>query len=170
MLGIGGLFDLVSLLGLLIESNDFGVIFVCWGVFEGDYLMLFFFGLIMVCDVWQVLVDGYFFDLLMIYVCNYSYYYGQQYLLQLVYLVNLCLCVFDVEGFLQFVYDLYVFVCDVYCQCCFYKIYDGNLLVSLIEQMQGLDQDNFDFDQLFEEQYQWENKYFDQSNGFGGKG
>ena len=169
-LGIGGLFDPASSLGLPIESNDFGVTLARWGVPEGDYLMLPFLGPTTVRDVWQVPVDGYFFDPLTIYARNYSYHYGQQYLPQLVYLVNLRSRAFDAEGFLQSAYDPYVFVRDAYRQRRLYKIYDGNPPASLIEQMQGLDQDNFDPDQLLEEQHQWENKHPDQSNGSGGKG
>lgn len=168
-LGIGGLFDPASSLGLPIENNDFGVTLARWGVPEGDYLMLPFLGPTTMRDVWQVPVDGYFFDPLSIYARTHSY-HGQQYLPQLVYLVNLRSRAFDAEGFLQSAYDPYVFVRDAYRQRRLYKIYDGNPPASLIEQMQGLDQDNFDPDQLLEEQHQWENKHPDQTNPSGGKG
>lgn len=169
-LGIGGLFDPASSLGLPIENNDFGVTLARWGVPEGDYLMLPFLGPSTTRDVWQVPVDGYFFDPLTIYGRQHSFHYGQEYLPQLVYLVNIRSRAFDAEGFLQSAYDPYVFVRDAYRQRRLYKIYDGNPPSSLIEQMQGLDQDNFDPDQLLDEQHQWENKHPDQTNSSGGKG
>ena len=43
-LGIGGIFDPASSLGLPLEDNDFGVTLARWGVPEGDYLMLPFLG------------------------------------------------------------------------------------------------------------------------------
>ena len=43
-LGIGGLFDPASQLGLPLEDNDFGITLARWGAPEGDYLMLPFFG------------------------------------------------------------------------------------------------------------------------------
>jgi phospholipid-binding lipoprotein MlaA len=163
-LGIGGIFDPASSLGLPLESNDFGVTLARWGVPEGDYLMLPFLGPSTTRDVWQVPVDGYFFDPLSIYIRKHGYHYGQQYLPQLIYLVNLRSRAFDAEGFLQSAYDPYVFVRDAYRQRRIYKIYDGNPPASLIEQMQGLDQDNFDPDQLLDEQHQWETKHPEQSN------
>ncbi len=169
-LGIGGLFDPASSLGLPLESNDFGVTLARWGLPEGDYLLLPFLGPSTVRDVWQIPVDGYFFDPLTIYARTHSYHYGQQYLPQLVYLVNLRSRAFDAESFLQSAYDPYVFVRDAYRQRRLYKIYDGNPPASVIEQMQGLDQDNFDPDQLLEEQHQWENKHPDQTNPSDGKG
>jgi phospholipid-binding lipoprotein MlaA len=163
-LGIGGLFDPASSLGLPLEENDFGVTLARWGVPDGDYLMLPLLGPTTVRDVWQVPVDGYFFDPLTIYARTHSYHYGQQYLPQLIYLVNLRSRAFDAEGFLQSAYDPYVFVRDAYRQRRIYKIYDGNPPASVIEEMQGLNQDNFDPDQLLDEQHQWENQHPDQSN------
>ncbi|HEX5304718.1 MAG TPA: VacJ family lipoprotein [Dyella sp.] len=168
-LGIGGLFDPASSLGLPIENSDFGVTLARWGVPEGAYLMLPFLGPSTTRDVWQVPVDGYFFDPLSIYIRTHGYHYGQEYLPQLVYLVNLRSRAFDAEGFLQSAYDPYVFVRDAYRQRRLYKIYDGNPPARLIEQMQGLD-DSFDPDQLLEEQHRWEKKHPDQANAPGGKG
>ncbi|AND69860.1 ABC transporter [Dyella thiooxydans] len=158
-LGIGGLFDPASSLGLPLQQTDFGVTLARWGVPEGDYIVLPFLGPSTVRDVWQVPVDGYFFDPLTIYARNHSYHYGQQYIPQLVYLVNLRSRAFDAEGFLKSAYDPYVFVRDAYRQRRLYKIYDGNPPASVIDQMQGLDQQGFDPDQLLQEQHQWENKH-----------
>ena len=158
-LGIGGLFDPASSLGLPLQQTDFGVTLARWGVPEGDYIVLPFLGPSTVRDVWQVPVDGYFFDPLTIYARNHSYHYGQQYIPQLVYLVNLRSRAFDAEGFLKSAYDPYVFVRDAYRQRRLYKIYDGNPPASVIDQMQGLDQQGFDPDELLQEQHQWENKH-----------
>ena len=158
-LGIGGLFDPASSLGLPLQETDFGITLARWGVPEGDYLMLPFLGPSTVRDVWQVPVDGYFFDPLTIYARNHSYPYGQQYIPQLVYLVNLRSRAFDAESFLKSAYDPYVFIRDAYRQRRLYKLYDGNPPASVIDQMQGLDQQGFDPDQLLQEQHQWEDKH-----------
>ncbi|MCP1376273.1 MlaA family lipoprotein [Dyella lutea] len=158
-LGIGGLFDPASSLGLPLQETDFGVTLARWGVPEGDYIVLPFLGPSTVRDVWQVPVDGYFFDPLTIYARNHSYHYGQQYIPQLVYLVNLRSRAFDAESFLKSAYDPYVFVRDAYRQRRLYKIYDGNPPASVIDQMQGLDQQGFDPDELLQEQHHWENKH-----------
>ncbi|HEU4671070.1 MAG TPA: VacJ family lipoprotein [Dyella sp.] len=163
-LGIGGLFDPASSLGLPLQETDFGITLARWGVPEGDYIVLPFLGPSTVRDVWQVPVDGYFFDPLTIYARNHSYHYGQQYIPQLVYLVNLRSRAFDAEGFLKSAYDPYVFVRDAYRQRRLYKLYDGNPPASVIEQMQGLDQQGFDPDELLQEQHQWENKHPKQGN------
>lgn len=167
-LGIGGIFDPASSLGLPLENNDFGVTLARWGVPEGDYLMLPFVGPTTVRDVWQLPVDSYFFDPLSIYARNHSYHYGQQYLPQLIYLVNLRSRAFDAESYLKSAYDPYVFIRDAYRQRRLYKIYDGNPPSSIIEQMQGLDQDNFDPDQLLDEQHQWEKSHPKESDKDGG--
>jgi phospholipid-binding lipoprotein MlaA len=44
-----------------------------------------------------------------------------------------------------------------------YAIYDGNPPAELIQQMQGLDDKNFDPDQLLDQQHQWENKHPDKA-------
>ncbi|MBU6248783.1 MAG: VacJ family lipoprotein [Xanthomonadaceae bacterium] len=158
-LGIGGLFDPASSLGLPLQETDFGITLARWGVPEGDYLMLPFLGPSTVRDVWQVPVDGYFFDPLTIYARNHSYPYGQQYIPQLVYLVNLRSRAFDAESFLKSAYDPYVFIRDAYRQRRLYKLYDGNPPTDVIDRMQGLDQQGFDPDQLLQEQHQWEDKH-----------
>ena len=167
-LGIGGIFDPASSLGLPLENNDFGVTLARWGVPEGDYLMLPFVGPTTVRDVWQLPVDSYFFDPLSIYARNHKYHYSQQYLPELIYLVNLRSRAFDAESYLKSAYDPYVFIRDAYRQRRLYKIYDGNPPSSIIEQMQGLDQDNFDPDQLLDEQHQWEKNHPDSTKNDGG--
>lgn len=158
-LGVGGFFDPASSLGIPQQSTDFGITLARWGVPEGDYLMLPLLGPSTVRDVWQIPVDGYFFDPLAIYARNQNFDYGQQYLPSVIYLVNLRSRAFDVEAYLDSAYDPYVFVRDAYRQRRLYKIYDGSPPASIIERMQGLDQKGFDPDQLLKEQHEYEKSH-----------
>ena len=155
-LGVGGFFDPASQLGLPLEDNDFGVTLARWGVPEGDFLMLPFVGPTTVRDVWRLPVDSYFFDPLSYYSRNHDFKYGQYYIPQVLYLVTLRSRAIDAESFLQSAYDPYVFLRDAYRQQRLYKIYDGNPPAEVIEQMQGLKDNNFDPDELLNEQHQWE--------------
>ncbi len=157
-LGIGGFFDPASQLGLPLEDNDFGITLARWGAPEGDFLMLPFFGPNTARDVWRLPVDSYFFDPLSLYANNHHY-NGLQYLPQAMYLVTLRSRAIDAEGFLQSAYDPYVFIRDAYRQQRLYKIYDGNPPVEIIQQMQGLDEQNFDPEELLDQQHQWESKH-----------
>lgn len=155
-LGVGGFFDPASQLGLPLEDNDFGVTLARWGVPEGDFVMLPFIGPTTVRDVWRLPVDSYFFDPLSYYARNNHYEYGQQYIPQLMYLVTLRSRGIDAESFLQSAYDPYVFLRDAYRQQRLYQIYDGNPPEDVIEQMQGLKDNNFDPEELLDEQHKWE--------------
>jgi phospholipid-binding lipoprotein MlaA len=161
-LGVGGFFDPASQLGLPIEDNDFGITLARWGAPEGDFLMLPFFGPNTARDVWRLPVDSYFFDPLTLYANNHHY-NGLQYLPQAMYLVTLRSRAIDAESFLQSAYDPYVFIRDAYRQQRLYKIYDGNPPVEIIQQMQGLDEQNFDPEELLDQQHQWENKHPDKT-------
>ncbi|MEI7035698.1 VacJ family lipoprotein [Fulvimonas yonginensis] len=158
-LGLGGFFDPASQMGIPLEDNDFGVTLARWGVPDGDYLVLPFVGSTTVRDVWRLPVDSYFFDPLSIYARTHDYKYGQQYLPQLMYLVTLRSRGIDAESFLESAYDPYVFMRDAYRQRRIYQIYDGNPPADVIQQMQGLNDDNFDPEQLLDEQHTWEDKH-----------
>lgn len=160
-LGLGGFFDPASQLGIPLEDNDFGVTLARWGVPDGDYLVLPFVGSTTVRDVWRLPVDSYFFDPLSIYARTHDYKYGQQYLPQMMYLVTLRSRGIDAESFLESAYDPYVFMRDAYRQRRLYQIYDGNPPAEIIQQMQGLNDDDFDPEQLLDEQHQWESKHRD---------
>jgi phospholipid-binding lipoprotein MlaA len=164
-LGLGGFFDPASQLGIPLEDNDFGVTLARWGVPDGDYLVLPLIGPTTVRDVWRMPVDSYFFDPLSIYARNHDdFKYGQQYLPQMMYLVTLRSRGIDAESFLESAYDPYVFMRDAYRQRRLYQIYDGNPPAEVIQQMQGLNDDNFDPEQLLDEQHQWENKHPDEND------
>jgi phospholipid-binding lipoprotein MlaA len=162
-LGVGGLFDPASQLGLPMENNDFGITLARWGAPDGDYLMLPFAGPSTARDIWSLPVDSYFFDPLSLYAGNHHY-NGLQYLPQAMYLITIRARAIDAEGFLQSAYDPYVFIRDAYRQQRLYKIYDGNPPLDTIQQMQGLDDKNFDPDQLLDQQHQWESKHPGQTN------
>ncbi|OOG42434.1 VacJ family lipoprotein [Rhodanobacter sp. C05] len=162
-LGIGGFFDPASQLGLPLEDNDFGVTLARWGLPEGDYLFLPLAGPSTMRDVWRLPVDSYFFDPLSLFASNHHY-NGLQYLPQAMYLVTLRSRGIDAEGFLQSAYDPYVFIRDAYRQQRLYAIYDGNPPEAVIQQMQGLDDKNFDPDQLLDQQHQWEKEHPGQTN------
>jgi phospholipid-binding lipoprotein MlaA len=157
-LGLGGFFDPASQLGLPLEDNDFGITLARWGVPEGDFLMLPLVGPTTVRDVWRLPVDSYFFDPLSYYSRNHSFKAGQYYLPQVLYLVTLRARAIDAESFLESAYDPYVFLRDAYRQQRLYQIYDGNPPADVIDQMQGLKDNNFDPEQLLDEQHKWERK------------
>jgi phospholipid-binding lipoprotein MlaA len=156
-IGFLGFKDPASLLGIPLEDNDFGVTLARWGVPEGDYLVLPLVGATTVRDVWRLPVDSYFFDPLSYYSRNHSYKYGQEYIPSALYLVTLRARAIDAESFLASAYDPYVFMRDAYRQQRLYQIYDGNPPAEVIEQMQGLnDNQGFDPDKLLDEQHKWE--------------
>ncbi len=74
------------------------------------------------------------------------------------YLVTLRSRAIDAESFLQSAYDPYVFIRDAYRQQRLYKIYDGNPPLDVIQRMQGLDDKNFDPEELLDQQHNWESK------------
>jgi phospholipid-binding lipoprotein MlaA len=161
--GFVGFMDPASQFGIPLENNDFGITLARWGLPEGDYLMLPFFGPSTMRDVWRIPVDDYFLDPLSYFSSN-NHYHGLQYLPQAIYLVNLRARAIDAEGFLNSAYDPYVFIRDAYRQSRLYDIYDGNPPDSVIEQMQGLDNKNFDPDELLDQQHQWEKAHPGQTN------
>lgn len=154
-LGIGGFFDPASQLGLPLEDNDFGITLARWGVPEGDYLVLPLLGPSSARDVLRGPVDGYFFDPLNLFARNHHY-NGLQFAPQALYLVTVRSRAIDAESFLQTAYDPYVFIRDAYRQQRLYQIYDGNPPLEIIQQMQGLDDEDFDPEKLLEQQHQWE--------------
>ena len=156
--GLGGLFDPASQLGIPLDETDFGITLARWGVPEGSFLMLPFFGPTTMRDVWRMPVDGYFFDPLSYFARNNSYDYGQEYLPQVLYLITLRSSAIDAESFLNSAYDPYAFIRDAYRQQRLYMIYRGNPPEDVIEQMQGLKDKNFNPEELLEEQEKWQEK------------
>lgn len=154
-IGFVGFFDPASAIGIPLQTSDFGITLARWGFPEGDYLMLPFFGPSTARDIWRLPVDSYFLDPLSIYSSNHSD-HGLQYLPQVIYLVSVRARAMDAESFLESAYDPYVFIRDAYRQQRLYDIYDGSPPDSAIQHMQGLDDKNFDPEQLLEQQHAWE--------------
>lgn len=154
-LGVGGFFDPASQLGLPLSENDFGITLARWGLPEGDYLVLPLLGPSSARDVLRRPVDSYFFDPLSIYAGSHHY-NGLEYAPAAMYLVTVRARAIDAESFLQSAYDPYVFMRDAYRQQRLYQIYDGNPPQSATQQMQGLDDKDFDPEKLLEQQHEWE--------------
>lgn len=155
--GVFGLFDPASELGIEASATDFGVTLAKWGVPDGPYLVLPLIGSTSLRDVWRMPVDGYFFDPLSKYSRDHDYKLNAQYLPGMAYLVTLRSRGIDAEGLLQGVYDPYIFYRDAYRQRRMYLIYRGEPPFSVIQSMQGAG-DLDDADKLLEEQHQYENK------------
>ncbi len=160
-IGFLGFFDPASQLGIPEDDNDFGVTLARWGVPDGPYLVLPFIGPTTTRDFWRVPVDSYLFNPLSIYAHTHNYAYGQEHLPELMYLITLRSRALNAESFLESAYDPYVFLRDAYRQRRLYKIYYGNPPADVIERMQGLDEKNFDPEQLLQEQHAWESKHGD---------
>lgn len=157
--GVGGIFDPATKLGLPLEKTDFGITLARWGAPEGDFLMLPLLGPSTMRDVWHYPVDGYFFDPLSIVARTHYFSYGQYYLPQVLFVVSMRSQLIDAEGFLQSAYDPYAFLRDAYRQRRLYQLYDGNPPADVIEKMQGVDQPGFDPDELLQQQKQWEQQH-----------
>lgn len=158
-LGIGGIFDPATAMGIPDDETDFGITLARWGVPEGDFLMLPFIGPTTVRDVWRLPVDSYFFDPLSYLERNHKFHHGEYYAPTVLYLISLRSQLIDAEGFLDSAYDPYAFLRDAYLQQRLNMLYDGNPPNAVIERMQGLDQKGFDPEQLLEQQEQWEKQH-----------
>ena len=157
--GVAGIFDPASKLGLPLQTTDFGITLARWGMPDGDFVMLPLLGPSTLRDVWRYPVDGYFFDPLSLIARNHYFNYGEYYLPQVLYVVSMRSQLIDAEGFLQSAYDPYAFLRDAYRQRRLYMLYDGNPPSAVIEKMQGVDQPGFDPDELLEQQKQWEQQH-----------
>jgi phospholipid-binding lipoprotein MlaA len=157
-IGIGGIFDPATHMGLPLNTTDFGITLARWGAPEGDFLMLPLLGPSSMRDVWHYPVDGYFFDPLSIIARTHYFSYGQYYIPQVLFVISARSQLIDAESFLETAYDPYAFMRDAWRQRRLYKLYDGNPPADVIEKMQGLDQPGFDPDELLEQQRQWEQK------------
>lgn len=154
--GVLGLFDPASEMGIDAHTTDFGVTLAKWGVPEGPYLVLPLVGSSSGRDLVAFPVDSYALDPLSWYSRSHDFKWHAQYLPTVAYLVTLRSSAIDAEGLLQGVYDPYVFYRDAYRQRRLYKIYDGNPPMDAIQALQG--DDNIDVDKLLEEQQQYEKK------------
>ena len=154
--GVLGLFDPASEMGIDAHDTDFGVTLAKWGVPEGPYLVLPLLGSSTGRDVAAFPVDSILLDPLHWYSDTHDLRYNAQYLPSLAYLVTLRSSAIDAEGLLEGVYDPYVFYRDAYRQRRLYRIYDSNPPIEVIEALQGTD--DIDVDKLLKEQEKVEQK------------
>ncbi len=164
-IGVGGIFDPATRMGLPLKTTDFGITLARWGAPEGDFLMLPLLGPSSMRDVWHYPVDGYFFDPLSIIARTHYFSYGQYYLPQVLFVISVRSQLIDAESYLETAYDPYAFMRDAWRQRRLYKLYDGNPPADVIEKMQGVDQPGFDPDELLEQQRQWEQKHAKSATG-----
>jgi len=154
--GILGLFDPASEMGIDAHDTDFGVTLAKWGVPEGPYLVLPLIGSSTGRDLAAFPVDSFALDPLHWYSNAHEFKFSAQYLPTVAYLVTLRSSAIDAEGLLEGVFDPYVFYRDAYRQRRLYRIYDGNPPMEAIQALQGAD--DIDIDKLLKEQEKVEQK------------
>jgi phospholipid-binding lipoprotein MlaA len=155
-IGVLGLFDPASEMGIDAHDTDFGVTLAKWGFPEGPYLVIPLMGSTTGRDLIAFPIDNLTFDPLHWYSASHDFRYNAQYLPTTVYLVTLRSSAIDAEGLLEGVYDPYVFFRDAYRQRRLYRIYDGNPPIEAIQALQGVD--DIDIDKLLKEQEKVEEK------------
>jgi phospholipid-binding lipoprotein MlaA len=164
-IGLLGVFDPASELGIEASKTDFGVTLAKWGVPEGPYLVLPLIGSTTGRDLPALAVDRYVFDPLSWYAYSHDFRLHAEYLPTLAYLVTLRSSAIDAEGLLEGVYDPYVFYRDAYRQRRLYRIYRGNPPMEAIQSLQGVE--DVDIDALLKEQEKYEQQQ--KKKGGGGK-
>lgn len=119
-IGIGGMFDPASAFGLDRREEDFGQTLASWGVEQGSYLMLPFFGPSTTREIWGEPVDSYFSPLRAVdHVRTRNVVSGMKYIDKRKRLLEL-------DPLLEEALDEYVFVRDAYLQRRNYLVHDGN--------------------------------------------
>jgi len=156
IVGVLGLFDPASEMGIDAHETDFGVTLAKWGVPEGPYLVLPLIGSTSGRDIASFPVDSIALDPLHWYSQSHNLKLHAEYLPTVAYLVTLRSSAIDAESLLEGVYDPYVFYRDAYRQRRLYKIYDGNPPMEAIQSLQGVD--DVDIDKLLREQEKAEQK------------
>jgi len=167
--GLAGFFDPATKMQIPLKETDFGITLARWGVPEGDFVMVPLLGPSTFRDVWQYPVDGYLFDPMSYFSSNHKFHWGQYYIPQVVYFIQMRAQLLDADSFLQTAYDPYAFVRDAWRQNRLNKIYDGNPPADVmlkLQQGQGSNNQNQNFDpaELLKEQQQWEQKQKQQNN------
>jgi phospholipid-binding lipoprotein MlaA len=153
-IGVVGLFDPASEIGIQASASDFGVTLAKWGVPEGPYVVLPLYGSTTVRDIGRIPVDSYF-NPLAWYADSHDLKFDAEYAPAVLYLITLRSTGIDAEGLLEGVYDPYIFYRDAYRQRRLYEIYRGNPPLEAIQTLQGTG-DVDDADKLIEEQQKFE--------------
>ncbi len=153
--GLAGFFDPATpLLGLKEDTTDLGVTLARWGMPEGPYLFLPFFGPSGPRDALGMAGDLYSLDALTWFARENNYKYHAEFAPEALFVISKRESFLDQEKFVNEAYDPYVFVREAYRQMRVDKIYHGHPPPEVIQSMQGIS-DN-DADKLLEEQKQFE--------------
>jgi len=120
-LGVAGLWDPASSMGLEKHDEDFGQTLGAWGVPAGPYVMLPFLGVSTVRDTGASWVDSYFDPLYQI------DHIPTRYQFKILELVDKRSSLLKYEEQLEDVIDEYAFIRDVYLQNRQYKVLDGEI-------------------------------------------
>jgi phospholipid-binding lipoprotein MlaA len=131
--GLGGLFDPASAVGLDRNDEDFGQTLGKWGVRSGPYLMLPFLGPSTVRDTGARLVDQF------TYPVNYLEDDSTRYIVRAVDLLELRAGLLDLDAQLERSYDRYAFVRNAWLQRREYQVTDGNVEDQSLELEEGID-------------------------------
>ena len=119
-IGIGGLLDVASRMGIEEHDEDFGQTLAAWGVGDGPYVMLPFFGPSTLRDALAMPVD-FFFDPLLHY--RNSSVRDKLWVLEA---IDLRASLLAAEGLLEKSFDPYITIRQSYLQNRRFDIYDGN--------------------------------------------
>jgi phospholipid-binding lipoprotein MlaA len=128
-LGVGGLFDVATAVGLEANDEDFGQTLAIWGVPSGPYLTLPFFGPSSVRDA-PGRVVGWFTDALSYVDIPWEVRWGER-VLDVVHTRSELLLV---DPTLQRAYDPYAFMRDAWVQQREFQIFDGNPPPEVLEE------------------------------------
>jgi phospholipid-binding lipoprotein MlaA len=153
-IGLAGLFDPATALGLKEDTTDLGITLARWGVPEGPYLFLPIFGPSGPRDALGLAGDLYSLDALTWFERKNSYDYHAEYAPEALFVISKRESYIDQEKFVDEAYDPYIFVRDAYRQMRVDKIYHGNPPPEVVQSMQGIS--DTDAEKLLEEQKQFE--------------
>jgi len=160
-IGLAGIFDPASELGLNIDQTDFGVTLAHWGVPQGPYMVLPILGPSSLRDVWAYPVDTYFLNPMSYWIRNNNLKYRAEYLPLVLYYIQLRASYLNADSFLRSAYDPYILIRNAYQQRRNFLIYHGNLPSSLIEDQQGLEPGNtpVDVEAILARQQAWRKQH-----------
>lgn len=119
-LGVLGIFDVASRMGLEEHSEDFGQTFAAWGVPSGPYVIVPFYGPQTLRDALALPLD---------FLADPLFYYENdriRYSLWALRLIDLRARFLGVESFVEDSFDRYIALRESYLQHREYEIYDGN--------------------------------------------
>ncbi len=157
-IGLAGIFDPASELGLNLDPTDFGVTLARWGVPQGPYMVLPILGPSSLRDVWAYPVDTYFLNPLSYWIRDNNLKYRAEYLPLVLYYIQLRASYMNADAFLSSAYDPYTLMRDAYLQRRNFLIYHGNPPSRLIEDQQGLGPGNgrVDVEAILARQRAWQ--------------